>query len=586
MQMQDTSPRRSALIYGIVAAAVITVVLVLRFTPQPPTVVVTHWVNVHMMNTALLPHFVQDFNKAAHRTQSGAPIRVDLVLVNSGVMEDELIARAGRGAALDATLANPTLVTPAADHWLGQVNYGAGRTVVDPARSQTLAVTWVGIVTYREMAECMGWPRKEIGFADVVALRQDPQGWASCKTAKTEWGQTPLLSFTDPSSSSTARAMLYALYSVAARKEPEQLTAEDVADPKVAAYVRSFNAAVDHYVYDTATLNSKIYLGPRYGHFYFIAESNLVQLYQGKLAVTVGTGQSPQPLSRPMVFIYPKEGAVAHNHSATLVQASWVTSEQAEAAQLWVAYLREEPQQKAFMGEGFRPGIKIPLADTISSRFGLDPDKPTKVLNTDAIAAPAADAIVDSWQEVKKPGVAVFVADTSGSMQGTKIEEAKKGLKRALDGMAERNRVGFISFNSVPNDKSRFPSIQVAPLSENRFALAKAIEDMRAGGGTALYDAVKQGIEMADAAPGDDEAIRGVVILTDGQANEGLTRLRSGEYDLTRRDTNPHLRGNEPGIPRHGCQWPTLRQGRHHRRRPDNVHSTPHPHILRGGRRR
>src|SRR5207244_3623419 len=127
--------------------------------------------------------------------------------------------------------------------------------------------------------------------ADVVAVAQDPRGWATCPTAKSEWGQHPLLTFTDPSTSSTARAMLYALFSIAAHRQPEQLTEADVANPDVLAYVRAFNGEVDHYVYDTATLNSKIYLGPRYGHFYFIAESNLVQLYQGKLAVTVGAEQ-------------------------------------------------------------------------------------------------------------------------------------------------------------------------------------------------------------------------------------------------------------------------------------------------------
>ena len=42
---------------------------------------------------------------------------------------------------------------------------------------------------------------------------------------------------------------------------------------------------------------------------------------------------------------------------------------------------------------------------------------------------------------------------------------------------------------------------------------------MRARGETALYEAIKAGIEKTTAAPGGEDAIRGVVVLTDGLAN-------------------------------------------------------------------
>ena len=44
---------------------------------------------------------------------------------------------------------------------------------------------------------------------------------------------------------------------------------------------------------------------------------------------------------------------------------------------------------------------------------------------------------------------------------------------------------------------------------------------MRAAGGPALYDAIKTGINMTDAAPGEENAIRKVAVLTDCQANRG-----------------------------------------------------------------
>ena len=280
-------------------------------------------------------------------------------------------------------------------------------------------------------------------------------------------------------------------------------------------YVKSFQNERRPLRPDTLILNSKIYHGPRYGHFFFISESNLVQLYQGKLAVTVGLARR-RWRDTSMVMIYPKEGATAHNHSGNILAAPWVTAEQAEAAAQWLAYLREDPQQQAFMAEGFRPGTKLPLGDTISPKYGLDPTQPRVTLDPDSINPATAYAISGAWGDVKKPGIAVFVADTTGSMSGKPIAAAKDGLTRAIDGMNPRNSVGLLSF--ADGIKAR---VEVAPLLENKFALGRAVEGMVATGGTALYDAVKAGIEMADSAPGPEDAIRGVIVVTDGQANTG-----------------------------------------------------------------
>ena len=48
---------------------------------------------------------------------------------------------------------------------------------------------------------------------------------------------------------------------------------------------------------------------------------------------------------------------------------------------------------------------------------------------------------------------------------------------------------------------------------------------VQARGGTGLYDAIKTGIEMTDAAEGEADAIRAVVVLTDGRANGCFTHL-------------------------------------------------------------
>ena len=143
-------------------------------------------------------------------------------------------------------------------------------------------------------------------------------------------------------------------------------------------------------------------------------------------------------------------------------------------------------------------------------------------INPDELAKPEVAAEIDkNWEQVKRPGIVTFVVDTSGSMAGGKLQEAKDGLIRALDAMAGNNQVGFISFDDGVNTR-----VPVGPLKVNRFVIADAVQKLKVGGSTALYDAIKVGIEMTDLAGGDPDAIRALVVLTDGQATAGATGIR------------------------------------------------------------
>jgi Ca-activated chloride channel homolog len=551
--MFSFTPGRSQLIGGVVALWIIGIVAIFAYAFTRETVVVTHWANGHMTNAALLPAFAREFNAAGHTTQSGKRIEIQPLEVNSGAITCQLIRRVnpstgcpeneGTGGRDADKNPDPTIVSPAADHWLGEVNHAVGREVIDLSNTKSLAKTWIGIATLREMAQCMGWPEKEIGFSDIIALRADPRGWASCPTARAEWGQTPLLSFTDPDSSSTGRSMVYSLYSIAAGKAPAQLTQEDVTNPDVIDYVTRFQRGVDHYVPDTLILNSKIYLGPRYGHFFLIAEDNLVKLYQGKVEVEDVNGKSRRALERDMVFIYPKEGSPEHNHSAAVVKADWVTPDQTEAAQQWIDFLLEEKQQQAFMQEGFRPGTSLALVRPNGSRFWPDASKPTTALNPDRIEPAAARTIVGAWGTVKKPGVVTLVVDTSGSMTGEKLNQARDGTLRMLDNVDRANQIGMLTFaNGV---KERVP---IAPVTENRFTIVETAKRMRADGNTELYTALQDAIRMTDEAPADSDATRGVVVLTDGKATGGVPLDRIVQM-MTRDETAVRQCGGFENVP-------------------------------------
>ena len=504
-------------------------------SPPEPTVEVVHWSTGHLTRDGLLPEMAKQFNDEGHTIGSGTRIVVEVYNVPSelrGKYLSELLRFGTRRDLNKETngyvvknIPDPTIVTPSSAHWLVTLNYEVGRPVVDIESAESIVRPVIGIVTYREMANCLGWPEKEIGFADIIALRNDPQGWASYPCAKGEWGQRPLLAFTDPTTSSTGRSLHLALYSIAAGKSPQDLTVDDVKDPKVVAYVKEFQGLIDHYLIGTTVLNTKIYQGPRYGHFFIMPEDNLIHLYEGtEKSYLNGIKATAPPIEKnSMVMIYPKEGSMPRNNCACIVDADWVSQEQVEASQQWVDFIRRDEQQRAFMAAGFRPGTDLDLSyvgSKINSQFGLNPDEPKVVLNPSLTRPEVAAAIDDSREQVKRPGIVTFVVDTSGSMFGGKIKQAKDGLVLALGAMASNNQVGLVTFDYTINT-----TIPVGPLAENRFAIGDAVQAMRAIGETALYEAIKAGIEMTDAAPGDKNPIRGVVVLTDGQANRCKTRL-------------------------------------------------------------
>ncbi len=527
------------LLAGLFSLAVCAAIIIRIYGPpfglfESEPVVIAHWTTGHLTRDGLLKDMAREFNDASHRIGSGTRIVVEVYDTPSELQGKYLSELLRFGTRRDLhketngyvvkNIPDPTIVTPSSAHWLVTVNHEVGRTVVDLDAAESIVRPVIGIVTYEEMAKCLGWPEKKIGFADIVALRHDPRGWASYACAKAEWGKRPLLAFTDPTTSSTGRSLLLALYSIAANKSPEDLSVEDVNNPEVVAYVKEFQGLIDHYLIGTTVLNTKIYQGPRYGHFFIMPEDNLIHLYEGtEKSYMNGLKTTAPPIKERMVMIYPKEGSMPRRNCACIVQADWVSEEQAEASQQWIGFIREDEQQRAFMAAGFRPGTSLDLnypGSKISNQFGLNAEEPRVVLNPSLIRPDVAAAIDESWEDVKRPGIVTFVIDTSASMASGKLQAAKDGLIRAMDAMAKNNRIGFLSFDSTINKR-----ISVDQIGANKFVITDALAEVRALGSTALYDAIKASIKMTDSVTGDPNAIRGVVVLTDGQANEGKTRL-------------------------------------------------------------
>src|SRR5205823_1114461 len=116
------------------------------------------------------------FNNERHTTRerfsdgSGDPIYVDAYTVNSGPMSDYLVAKLRDGQDFPSGVTPPIVASPSVDHWLSRVNYLSNTQVFDLQNTRDLARTPVVIATYDEMARVLGWPDKQLGWADIIAL--------------------------------------------------------------------------------------------------------------------------------------------------------------------------------------------------------------------------------------------------------------------------------------------------------------------------------------------------------------------------------------------------------------------------------
>jgi Ca-activated chloride channel family protein len=513
--------KRISLVIGILVIALVGAFVareVVNVHKDP--VVVVQWANSHPMRDGLLPKMAADFNAADHKTPSGRPIEIKLVPCDSDVQASDLAARVNPAKSSNETCgdANPTIITPQSDDWLGDVNFNSGHAVIDlnQAKSHSIAKTWIGIVTYRDIAACLGWAGKSVGYADLIALRST--GWPNRECVRAARGERPLLAFTNPRTSTTGRDVLISVYSIAANKKPSELTEGDIETPEVKEKVRQFQTLVDHYMPGTIPLNTKIDQGRRYGHFFLMPEDNLVNLYKGNEKAIGRDGQehTAKPV-RDLVMIYPKEGSALNSNPAAIVRASWVSPEETDAARAWIDYLRDDAQQRDFMRAGFRPGTQLPVGGSVNARYGLDPKEPANATIEPGDVRPSVvQAMMNRWGDVKKPAIVTFVVDTSGSMSGGRLHEAKRGLTDVLANMELDNQVGLVSFSTTVSDE-----VLPGPLSDVAGPITEKVDALHADGQTDLYDAVRRGIAMSDDTQGPDGATRAVVVLSDGYATAG-----------------------------------------------------------------
>jgi Ca-activated chloride channel family protein len=117
---------------------------------------------------------------------------------------------------------------------------------------------------------------------------------------------------------------------------------------------------------------------------------------------------------------------------------------------------------------------------------------------------------------VRLPRETIFIIDTSGSMGGPSIEQARAALLLGLDTLTPDDRFNVIEFNSVTN--TLFESaVEVSP--ETMATAKQWVGALQSQGGTEMLPALEAA--LADQDPKSERFVRQVIFITDGQvANE------------------------------------------------------------------
>jgi len=392
-----------------------------------------------------------------------------------------------------------TIWSPSASTWLEVLKQESGNPNV-AVSARPLVLTPVVISMWKPMAEALGWPNKPIGWGDMLALINDPQGWG--KFGHPEWGRFSW-GHTDPEISTSALSTLLAEFYAAVGKQKDLATA-DIQNPKSQQFIRDLGKGIKHYGYNTLVFSDNMQkFGTSYISAFPMEEITLIDFNKNK--------NPPVPL----VAIYPKEGTFYHDDPFIVMSSA--TADEQQAAEQFFNFLLTPDSQKLAMSFGFRPAnVDVPLADPVSITYGVQPQGVQNIL-----PFPPADVIVaakQTWAQNRKRADVILVVDVSGSMEDNgKLDQAKAGLETFLQRILPEDRIGLVSFSSQATVE-----VTPAPLGDNRIALSDAIQRLRPQGKTAIYDSLitaKQSLDNLPAAEDGEERIKAIVLLTDGEEN-------------------------------------------------------------------
>jgi len=460
--------------------------------PEPETLTVAYSPEKEEAFTEL----VNRFNNQGLETPDGLRMVVETVQLDPEAMLNAVLTET---AAFQA-------MTPDSALWLGQLDeawnskFGTDEqpaTVV--GETARYGISPVVIAMWEGVAREMGWPDRAIGWQDLLARAQSD----------------PNFRWSHPSTNSASGMLATLAMFYAGSGKTRGLTIEDAQDQETLDYVAALEKTVVYYgegdepaLIERALLEGRDFLDA------FVVQEQMVVYYNTHRS----SGQER------LVAIYPAEGVLWEDHPLALLETRDLTLPQRQTFAGFRDFLLSPESQQFILSQGYRPAESsvspTDPASPLTADNGVNPAEPRTALQVPNAAV--VKVVHNVWWYTKRHTNVYLVVDTSGSMRGEKIDQAQEALGIFLDQIkGDLERVGMIQFSS-----SVYNVIYLDELGDNRQVLQTAIDNLQAGGDTALLDAVSEAFARLQQ-EGDPERINAIVAMTDGRENNSYTSLRT-----------------------------------------------------------
>ena len=211
-----------------------------------------------------------------------------------------------------------------------------------------------------------------------------------------------------------------------------------------------------------------------------------------------------------LVEVIPQDGVITADYPLTLLAGR---GEDAEAAyRALVDYLRRDDVQRRIADETLRRTDATTADDAVAAFEIPFPNRLETVR-----------ALLSSWvSDVRKPANMVFQIDTSGSMEGARLDALKAALVSLTDTGADgttslltfqpRETVHFVEFASEVKSEKDLEVAADGDLSEVR----SYVEGLSTAGNTAIYGTLQRSLELAAQSRSGDN-VTSVVLFSDGE---------------------------------------------------------------------
>jgi Ca-activated chloride channel family protein len=443
---------------------------------------------------------VAAFNDQQVRTATGRSIVVQVEHGNSGDSKDDILSG----------VLTPTVWSPGDQSWVTALNEQwqerhPGQQLITEACPGTVYAP-VGFAMWRPMAEALGWPDTPIGWDDILALMADPNGWD--RYGRPDWGDFKF-GHTDPRSSNSGLLLMTALaYSVAGVRDG--LTLDMVKSDRFIEAMRTVELHTYHY--GNKSRDNVVRMMQQGTDFIHATNTTEAETLKANLGVY---GESRFPLA----FIFPAEGTFWAEQPYCLLAGDWVSEEQREAAQLFLDFLLDQPQQALAVDHYLRPTHpSVPLHAPFTLANGTDPSQtPASTANLQGPAPAALVAVGEVFAQTRRKQTVILLLDVSSSMSSPgKIKPAADAAALFVERLGPDDEIYVYLFGD--SVVALAPSGRVGDVSEE---LAQTLRTIIAGGQTSLYEAICQAttrvadLRAADEAAGDPR-LYGIVLLSDG----------------------------------------------------------------------